>query len=52
MTEMINLNIKSLTMEDASQQFYKYVCAMCKAEGLNPDKEVFITDDYRSYDQI
>ena len=39
-------------MEDASQQFYKYVCAVCKAEGLNPDREVFITDDYRSYDQI
>ena len=49
---MINLNVKGLTMEDASQQFYKYVCAVCKAEGLNPDREVFITDDYRSYEQI
>ena len=49
---MINLNIKGLTKEQASVKLYNHLCTLCKAEGLNPNKEVFITDDYKSRYQI
>lgn len=49
---MINLNIKGLTKEQASVKLYNHLRTLCKAEGLNPDIEVFMTDDYKSYDQI
>ena len=45
---MINLNIKGLTKEQASVKLYNHLCTLCKAEGLNPDKEVEILVSWES----